>query len=214
MNLCAGDANILMTAPRSDDPDHAARLVERYAERLYRLAFSITGVKDDAEEAVQDALRTALQTPHVLVDDSAFGPWIYRAVGRAAHRKRTRRRVGAAGLDDVLPAFDADGHFQRMVDWSNRIDEPALQEGLQPILAEAIDALPADYRTALILSDVEGVSKTDIAEILGVDVPTVSSSVHRARLFVRMRLSEFFESGKPGLPDQVNRSQGAEHPIA
>jgi RNA polymerase sigma-70 factor, ECF subfamily len=61
-------------------------------------------------------------------------------------------------------------------------------------LKEAIDALPADYRTALILHDVEGVSDPHIAEILGVDASAVRSRVHRARLFVRKRLSEYFES--------------------
>jgi len=199
MNLCVGDANIgLMAGRRPDDLDRAAQLVERHAESIYCLALRITGVKEDAEEAVEDALHEAVRTIHLFADDSSLGSWLYRAVGRAAHQRRKRRQVDAAGLDDVLPPFNADGHFEPMADWSNRIDEPSMQGELRPILAEAIDALPADYRTALILHDVEGVSKLDIAEILDVDVTEVSSSVHHARLFVRKRLCEFFTKTRGG----------------
>src|SRR5438445_5370878 len=200
MNLCVGDAS-------------AEQFVERYAESIYRLAWRITGVNEDAEEAVEDTLRAAVRAIHLFADDSAFGSWIYRAVGRAAHQRRKRRHVDTAGLYDVLPPFSADGHFEPVADWSNRIDEPSLQGELRSILAQAIDALPADYRTALILHDVEGVSKLDIAEILDVDVTAVSSSVHHARLWVRKRLADFFESGTQGLRDRVNRSAGAEHPF-
>jgi DNA-directed RNA polymerase specialized sigma24 family protein len=56
------------------------------------------------------------------------------------------------------------------------------------------EALPADYRTALVLHDVEDASKPDITEILGVHVPGVKSRLHRAGLFVRHSLSEYFEA--------------------
>jgi RNA polymerase sigma-70 factor (ECF subfamily) len=138
---------------------------------------------------------------------------MYRTVGRAAHHRFKRRHAGAAAPADGVPSLAADGHFEPMDDWSARIDEPAMRGELGVILSAAIDALPADYRTALILHDVEGALKCDIADILDVDVPTVNSRVHRARLFVRKRLSEYFESGKSAVRDRVNRSPGAPHPI-
>jgi RNA polymerase sigma-70 factor, ECF subfamily len=138
---------------------------------------------------------------------------MYRTVGRAAHHRFKRRHAGAAAPADGVPSLAADGHFEPMDDWSTRIDEPALQGGLRSILVEAIDALPPDYGTALILHDVEGVSKQEIAEILDIDVPEVNSRVHRARLFVRERLSAYFESSKSGPRIGVNPSSGAEHPI-
>jgi RNA polymerase sigma-70 factor (ECF subfamily) len=185
-----------MTA-RPDDLDGIEQLVGRHAARLYRLALRITGAKDDAEAVVEDTLRAAISTTHLFADESAFAAWSYRTVARAAHEWRKRGHSDAAGSVDALPAFAADGHFEPIADWSMRIDEPQLQGTLRPVLAEAIDALPADERTALILHDVEGASKPDIAKILGVGVPAVSSSVHRARLRVRKRLCEFFESDKP-----------------
>jgi RNA polymerase sigma-70 factor, ECF subfamily len=115
--------------------------------------------------------------------------------------------------DDVIPSLGADGHFEPIDDWSTRMDEPERQDGLRAILAEAIDALPADYRTALILHDVEGASKPDIAAILDIDGPGLTSRVHRARLFVRTRLSKYFEPEKSCCIDPVNRSGGAQHLI-
>jgi RNA polymerase sigma-70 factor (ECF subfamily) len=80
-----------------------------------------------------------------------------------------------------------------MDDWSNRVDERALQGELRQVLTEAIDALPPDYRTALVLHDVEGLPNPDIAETLGISLPAVKSRVHRSRLFVRKRLADYMK---------------------
>src|SRR5881628_87360 len=104
------------------------------------------------------------------------------------------RREDEVALDDVLPALDGDGqHFEPMDDWSNRVDEQALQGELRRVLTTAVDALPHDYRTALVLHDIEGLSNPDIAEALGISLPAVKSRVHRSRLFVRKRLTEYME---------------------
>src|SRR6266446_6407494 len=161
-----------MEALRRDDPAAADQLVERYGDRVYRLAMRITGVKEDAEEAAQDALWTAARKIDMFRGESAFGSWIYRITANAAYQKlRTRRRTAnEVALDDVLPSFDSDGrHFEPMDDWSNRVDELALQ-------------------------DVEGVSNPDIAETLGISLAAVKSRVHRSPLFVRKRLSEYLKS--------------------
>ncbi|HEU4369534.1 MAG TPA: RNA polymerase sigma factor [Methylomirabilota bacterium] len=187
----------LMDARRRDGSEGAEQLVERHGDRLYRLALRITGVEEDAVEVVGDALRTvaaAIEPPPP--DESVLGAWIYRTAARVAYEKLRSRRppLGDVSVDDVAPRL-AGGHFAPMEDWSPRIDAPALPERLGDVLAEAIDALPADYRTALVLHDVEGASKSDVAEILGIDVSGVKSRVHRARLFVRRRLSEYFAAG-------------------
>src|SRR5262249_28486262 len=99
-------------------------------------------------------------------------------------------------LDDVLPAIDSGGvHFEPMDDWSPRVDDHALQGELREALESAISELPPEYRTALVLHDVEGQSNPDIAETLGISLPAVKSRVHRSRLFLRKRLSEYLNDG-------------------
>jgi RNA polymerase sigma-70 factor, ECF subfamily len=187
----------LVEALRREEPDAADRLVERYGDRVYRLAMRITGLKEDAEEAAQDALWTAARKVHMFKGESAFGSWIYRITANAAYQKlRTRRQKSAEiALEDVLPSLDGDGrHFEPMDDWSNRVDEQALQGELRDILQKAIDGLPADYRTALVLHDVEGLSNPDIAEALNISLPAVKSRVHRSRLFVRKQLADYLKT--------------------
>jgi RNA polymerase sigma-70 factor, ECF subfamily len=187
----------LVEALRRGDPAAAEQLVERYGDRVYRLAMRITGSKEDAEEAAQDALWTAARKIGMFKGESAFGSWLYRITANAAYQKlRTRKsKAREIAIDDVLPSLDEDGrHFEPMDDWSNRVDEKALQGELREVLESAIDALPDDYRTALVMHDVEGLSNPDIAETLGISLPAVKSRVHRSRLFVRKRLAEYMQA--------------------
>jgi RNA polymerase sigma-70 factor, ECF subfamily len=188
----------LVAALRAEEPDAAERLVERFGDRVYRLAMRITGSNEDAEEAAQDALWTAARKIGMFKGESAFGSWIYRITANAAYQKlRTRRQKSAEiAIDDVMPSLDDDGrHFEPMDDWSSRVDENALQGELRRVLQEAIDGLPAEYRTALVMHDVEGLSNPDIAETLGISLPAVKSRVHRSRLFVRKKLSDYLNEG-------------------
>jgi RNA polymerase sigma-70 factor (ECF subfamily) len=174
--------------------DDVASVIDRCGDRLYALALRITGAQDDAAAAIEEALgivalRSATDT------GVSLEACLYRSVARAAHQRlRQRRRdVPPIIVDDVVPALDADGqHFEPMDDWSARIDDHMRHSAKQAALSAAIDALPPDVRTALILHDVEGASSGDIAQIMGVDVPAVKLHVHRGRLFVRKRLATHF----------------------
>jgi RNA polymerase sigma-70 factor (ECF subfamily) len=187
----------LVAALRRRDSDGADQLVERHGERVYRLAARLVGEPDEAEEVAESALLRALRTIDAFQGDASFSSWIDRLAAGAAYRKLLTRPAttpsGATGeiaLDDVLPPLDADGrHFAPMRDWSARIEtrEPG---GLGKILTDAVDALPADSRVALVLHDVEGMTVADIAEVLGVGPGAARTLVHRARLLVRQRLSE------------------------
>jgi RNA polymerase sigma-70 factor (ECF subfamily) len=188
----------LVEALRREDPAAAATLVERFGDRVYRLARRITSSNEDAEEVTQDALWTAARKIHTFKGESAFGSWLYRITANAAYMKLRSRKSKAneIALDDVLPSLDEEGrHFEPMDDWSARVDAAALQGELRDHLEEAIAGLPAEYRTALILHDIEGLSNPDIAEALGISLPAVKSRVHRSRLFLRQRLTDYLKAG-------------------
>ena len=191
-----GDA-ALVEALRREDPEAPELLVETYGDRVYRLALRITGSNEDAEEVAQDALWTAARKVSTFKGEAAFGSWLYRIAANAAYQKLRTRKAKAheIAMDDVLPAFDDAGrHFEPMADWSDRVDEQALQGELRRVLGAAIDELPPDYRTALVMHDVEGLSNPDIAEALGISLPAVKSRVHRSRLFVRKQLADYMKT--------------------
>ena len=175
----------LLDALRRGDPQAMEQLVETYADRVYRLTFRITGSKEDAEEATQDALWTAGRKIGMFKGDSAFGSWLYRIAANAAYMKLRARKAKAReiAIDDVLPALDDGGlHFEPMDDWSPRVEEQAIAE------------LPPEYRAALVLHDVEGMPNPDVAEALGISLPAVKSRIHRSRLYLRKRLSDYMQT--------------------
>jgi len=181
----------LVEALRQREPTAAEDLVATYGERAYRLATSITGDGQDAEEVVQDACWSVVRKIDTFRGDSAFGSWFYRIVANGAYGKLRRRqgRRRELSLDEVLPFFDEQGHHAMPVaDWSARVDDPAVQSELREALTSAIGELPDLYRTVLVLRDVEGLPNLEIARSLGLSVAVVKTRVHRARLFLRKRL--------------------------
>jgi RNA polymerase sigma-70 factor (ECF subfamily) len=173
----------------------AESLVKRYGDRVYRLAFRITGSREDAEEVAQDALWTAARKIGQFRGASAFGSWLYRITANTAYQKvRSRRGRDHAEIswEALLPRFDGLGRFAEPVDdWSGRLQEPVLQAELRGVLSAAVDALPADYRTAFFLHDVEGLPNAEVARLLGISLPAVKSRVHRSRLYLRQRLARY-----------------------
>ena len=184
----------LLAALRAETPEAPEMLVDTYGDRVYRLTYRITGSNEDAEEATQDALWTAARKIGSFKGESQFGSWLYRIAANAAYQKLRARRAKTReiAIDDVLPAFDNDGlHFEPMDDWAPRVDDNAVNGELREVLEKAIAELPPDYRTALVMHDVEGMPNPDIAETLGISLPAVKSRVHRSRLFVRKKLAEY-----------------------
>jgi RNA polymerase sigma-70 factor (ECF subfamily) len=175
-------------------PGAVEALVYRYGVKLYRLALRIMGNPEDAQEVSQDVLWTIVRKIGTFKGESALGSWIYRITANAAYEKlRSRRGKEQVSWEALLPAFDGDGHLlEPGRDWTQQAEDPALQAEARQRLREAIDSLPADYRTAFVLHDMEGLSNPEIAEMLGISLPAVKSRVHRSRLFLRQRLAHYF----------------------
>ena len=187
----------LVEALRRGDPAAPELLLDTYGDRVYRLAIRITGNEQDAEEVVQDALWTAARKIGMFKGESAFGSWVYRITANTAYQKLRGRqsRRHEVPWADLRPSFDDERrHAEPIVDWSSKAEEPALQAELRTVLTTAINELPADYRTAFLMHDVEGLSNPEIAESLHLSLPAVKSRVHRSRLFLRERLSRYMQA--------------------
>jgi len=171
----------------------AEALVRRYGARIYRLALRITGSPEDAQEVTQDSLLSVVRKIGTFKGESALGSWIYRITANAAYEKlRSRRGKDEVSWEALLPKFDGDGHLvDAGRDWTESSEDPAIQAEARRRLREAVESLPADYRTAFVLHDMEGLSNPEIAEMLGISLPAVKSRVHRSRLFLRQRLQEY-----------------------
>ena len=173
-------------------PGAVDRLVATYADGAYRLAIGLTRNGLDAERVVRDALKCAMRTIDTFRGEPPFRSWLYRLVVDAASRTRGGRsgRRLEIPLAEVLPPFPGDGRPEAPIaDWAARVDDPARGTELRLVLSAAIDALPADYRSVVVLHDVEGLSSAEVAQVVSATVADVKSRVHRARLFLRARLA-------------------------
>ena len=191
----------LIEALHSREPTAAEQLVAAYGDRAYRLAFRMTGNREDAEEALQDAFWNVIRSIDTFRGDSAFGSWIYRIVANAACQKLRRRahRRDSISLEEVLPHFDEHGHVAEPIgDWSTTIDDPAVRSELRSVLITALDELPRHYRAVIVLHDVEGLPMAEVAGCLGITVATTKSRAHRARLLLRKRLGAFMSGALVG----------------
>jgi len=190
------DAALLAQLRRGEE-GAAEALVSTYGDRVYRLAMRITGNVSDAEEVVQDTLWTVSRKIDTFRGEAAFGSWVYRITANTAYEKLRRGRSSRTEVswDELAPVFDEKGqHAAVAVDWSWRLKDPAIERELKSVLCAAIDELPADDRTAFLLHDVEGLSSPEIAETLDINLATVKSRLHRARLFLRRCLSDYMGS--------------------
>lgn len=179
---------------RAGDERGVEELVNRHGGRIYRVARRLLDDPRDAEEVTQDVLLIVVRKIHTFKGEAAFSSWLYRiAVNAAYQRLRSRRTRREVALEPFLPVFDEEGRLAEPVaDWSAPLDDPAVGAEARTAIERAIAELPPDYRTAVVLRDVEGLSNEEVAEILGLSLPAVKSRVHRTRLALRGRLDRYF----------------------
>ena len=159
-------------------------LVERYAGVARRVARAVLGNPEDADDAAQDAMLSALLKLDQYDPRRPFGPWLLRIVANAATDRRRRRTVRRAEPLDV--GLTAGGPRP-----DTTVERRALGERLRQALAE----LPERRRLAVVLFDVEGYSHAEIAGMLGLPEGTVRSEVFHARRRLRALLGDWKEEG-------------------
>jgi RNA polymerase sigma-70 factor (ECF subfamily) len=159
-------------------------LVERYAGVARRVARAVLGNAEDADDAAQDAMLSALLKLDQYDPRRPFGPWLLRIVANAATDRRRRRTVRRTEPLDV--GFTAGGARP-----DTTMERRALGERLRQALAE----LPERRRIAVVLFDVEGYSHAEIAAMLGLPEGTVRSEVFHARRRLRVLLDDWKEEG-------------------
>jgi len=160
--------------------------LERWAPDLFRLAFSLTGNVDDAEDLLQDTYLAALERWRQFEGRSSVKTWLAGILVRQAARRRRYAAVRKTlSLDGVAGALrSAFGHRQP----TGRLSGREMRMDIETILG----ALSAEHRTVLALREVQGMSYNEIADALGVPVGTVESRLYRARRTLKERFGDYF----------------------
>lgn len=169
------------------DADAFGDLVTRYQDRLFGTLVHMLGSFEDARDVAQDAFVLAYQKLDTFRGDSAFYSWLFRiAYNTAVSRRRRERRSGShTSLEMARERTGAEPHDDRpATDPSYSLQT----EERQTIVRQALDELAEEYRTVLILKEMEGLRYDEIAEIVDCPIGTVRSRIHRARHEMREKL--------------------------
>ncbi|MZG16969.1 RNA polymerase sigma factor SigM [Streptomyces sp. SID5914] len=193
------------------DPDAFGELVRRHRDRLWAVALRTLGDREEAADAVQDALVSAYRAAHTFRGQAAVTTWLHRiTVNACLDRARKAASRKTAPVDDTE-------RLEQLLEPHESASAPAERNDLHRQLLEALGTLPADQRAALVLVDMQGYPVAEAARILDIPAGTIKSRCARGRarllpLLAHLRPDGSGEARKPG-PER-NRTQGASVPPA
>ncbi|MEO5817452.1 MAG: sigma-70 family RNA polymerase sigma factor [Gemmatimonadaceae bacterium] len=171
----------LVDRVRAGDSTAFDALVQAYMRQAFQLAYRVVGHREDAEDLVQEAFLAAYQYLDSYDATRPFGPWLMRIVlNRGSNLRRSRaRRETEPETDAVSPAPSA-------------LDESERAEAREQ-LSRAMDLLSERQRMIVTLFDVDGLTSTEIGELIDLSPGTVRWHLHEARRTLRGALSRFFK---------------------
>ena len=176
------------------------RFVEHFRAKIFHYSWLMCGQREDAEDVAQETLLKVFESFDQLREPDRVRPWVFRIARNACLMKR-RKSVFAPSqelsLDDFMPAIDHPGGHARLqiADWSGRPDREMLQAEMKHVLDQAISALPENYKSVILMRDVEELSTLETAQVLDLTEDVVKTRLHRARLAVRQKLDEYLRTG-------------------
>ncbi|MBV51667.1 MAG: RNA polymerase subunit sigma [Nitrospinae bacterium] len=174
------------------------RLATLFQKKIYALSFNLTRNAMDSEDVTQEVLLTLFKKIHTFQGKSAFSSWVYRITLNATYMKlRSRKKDQSISIEELLPSFNGSGFQQEKIqDWSENTESLLFDNETRETIQKAVDLLPDKEKIVFLLRDVEGLSTEKVGEILELTVPAVKSRLHRARLFLRKKLANYFEEYK------------------
>ncbi|MGN6332140.1 MAG: RNA polymerase sigma factor SigE [Motilibacteraceae bacterium] len=170
----------LLPAPEEWTPPSWDEVVRTHSARVYRLAYRLTGNQHDAEDLTQEVFVRVFRSLSSYTPGT-FEGWLHRITTNLfLDQVRRKQRIRFDALADDA----ADRLAGREPSPAQRLDDRMFDADIQT----ALDALPPDFRAAVVLCDIEGLSYEEIAATLGIKLGTVRSRIHRGRAQLRAAL--------------------------
>ncbi len=187
------DEIALIQAAQRGDLDSFNHLVLNYQDLVYSQAYRMIGEDDSAADATQNAFISAYHHLRSYRGGS-FRAWLLRIVTNACYdelrRRKRRPTVPLEPLDDAGEEVESP---RWMVDPAEQPEERLERAELQRAIQHCLDNLPADFRTTVVLVDVQGLDYYEAAQAIGTPIGTIKSRLARARLRMRDCLQGFME---------------------
>ncbi len=179
----------LIERARAGDEDAYAELVVMHADRVYGALRRFGLAPGEADEVAQEVFLRAWRGLPRFEERAQFSTWLYRIAFNEAQRRRSRhepqRAEPAPDRDDPVVSLPESPHLGP--------EAQALGHEFERTLDQALAQLPADWRDAVVLRDLEGLSTQEAAEIAGVGQSAFKSRLHRGRMQLRALLEPYLE---------------------
>jgi len=194
MSADASDLSLVRRVQRGDKGAFDA-LVLKYQHKLVKLVMRYVRNPAEAEDIAQEAFIKAYRALPQFRGDSAFYTWLYRIAINTAKNAVVSRDRSPVEYDLDRSNTDESYDMQGRMKDSETPEGLVLTDEIRSTVNAAIDSLPDDLRTAIVLRELEGLSYEEIAAAMACPVGTVRSRIFRAREAIDRRLREVFEGG-------------------
>jgi RNA polymerase sigma-70 factor, ECF subfamily len=185
------DKNSLYFQLQTNKNEALKQIVKKYGDRVYSTAYNITRNHSDAEEVFQDVFLTVYTKINSLRKLQALSSWIYKITVNLANlrmRACSKSRIFVYGREcdsDRLENLEKEDRTVCIVD--KMLDEEARE-----VIEHAIKELPPEYKSVIVLNDLNDISLKTMSDILHLSIPAVKSRLHRARKKLRHKLDTYF----------------------
>src|SRR5262245_31208676 len=184
----------LVARLRAGDAQAYETLVRQYGGRMLATARRLVGTDEEARDVLQEAFLAAFRAIDGFAGAARLSTWLHRIVINAAlMRLRSRRRRREESIDGLLPRFDEGGGWAEPASqWEAPTDTLLERRETRAKVRIAIDRLPLNYKSVLLLRDIEELDTDETAALLGVTPNAVKTRLHRARQALRTLLQREF----------------------
>lgn len=177
----------LVKLARKGDHHAFAEIVSLYKDKLYHLAYRMTGSRQEAEDVVQDTFLRVFKNLDSFDEKQKFSTWIFRiATNQCIDRLRKKRKMYS--LDAESSDHEGFDGYAMMPGDDRTPERELLLSETQELIQKAMETLPPKYKSVMILRYMQDLSLQEISDVMGMPVTTVKTRVHRGREFLRKRL--------------------------
>jgi RNA polymerase sigma-70 factor (ECF subfamily) len=156
-------------------------LVKKYQHRVLNIVYSLVGRDKDSEDISQEVFLKVYHSLGSFKGQSSFSTWLYRIVVNTTYDFLRKRKHLAGSQQDI----------QDICDTSTGAREKILLGDRQALIRKALADIPFEFRSAVVLKDIEGLSYIEISKVAGCSIGTVESRIYRARQLLKTKLLKF-----------------------
>lgn len=182
----------LLQRIHAGDKSACAECIDLHSAGVYRLALRMVGSPEEAEDIVQETFLNAFRSIDAFEGRARLGTWLYRIAYNTALMRMRKKEPLYVSIDPPTADDEEEVTPVQLFDWCCLPEEDFQSSEARSELERAILELPETLRSVFVLRELEGLSTEETAQVLNVSVSNVKVRLHRARLWLRERLSGYF----------------------